>query len=207
MKRLITLATVLAGLTLSSDAFAHSSSHSHGSEHGHSSHQRPEQARYGSIRVVNPLPMAVLVELEDGRTRRVEARQETIFTGVPVRDWDVAIRRTSGELLERVDLRVQPDRTTTTVVKPPELGLVVIDNNSSRALTVYVNGRSKGSVGAYDRMTLQLGPSSVRVDLVDEGGRADILVRSEELTVDLFKTARLTQGSQAVANACHARPR
>jgi hypothetical protein len=203
MNKLPLLATVLAGLFLSSDALAHSERHSH----AHSQHQRPAEARTGSIRVVNPLPMPVLVELEDGRTRRVESRAETVFTGMPVRTHALAIRRTSGELLDRVDLKVRPDSPATTVVKPPELGLVVVDNNSARPLTVYVNGRRKGTVGAYDRMTLQLGPSSIRLDLVDEGGRTGVLVRSEELKVDLYKTARLTQGQQAVANACHSRPR
>ena len=166
-----------------------------------------EKPATGILRVENPLPIDVFVELPDGRSRRVEANGSISWAGMDLGDCQITFRRTDGALLQRKQVHIGAWEATRVKVKKPSTGIVLVQNDLPYAVVVYVDGRKKVTLGAYESRQIHLAPGQVRVDLVDgrgHGGR----IESAQVDVDRYRTSTVSTGTPRVASSsCHMRPR
>lgn len=154
----------------------------------------------GEVRVRNPLPIAAVVELA-GVARTVPAYGELVLPAIPVGRHNVTVRRTTGQVLDILDLALGPWDAARMVLSPPTRGLVVVENDQNRPLSLYADGRMVGQVMPFQQTTVELPLGDVRIDLVDETGRYSQLLESVRLRVDPFEVERVEVRGQAAGCA------
>lgn len=159
--------------------------------------------RVGELRVKNPLPIPVIVEVA-GMARTVPAYGDLSLAAVPVGRFDMTVRRTSGQVLDVVNFALGPWDPARLVLSPPSRGLVVVENEQNRPLSLYADGRMVGQVMPHQQTTLEMPLGDVRIDLVDETGRYSQLLESVRLRVDPFEPERIeVRGASAGCSMEH----
>lgn len=160
----------------------------------------------GVLVVENPLPIDVLVELPDGRSRRVEAYGSLRWAGMDLGDCDIVVRRVGGEFLQRRSVTIGAWDDTELRVKKPAAGMLLVSNPLPHSIAVYVDGRKKATIAAYGTKVLYLSPGDARVDLV-EPGRYGGRLKSRVVDIDRYDMARLSSETAVASSTCHRRPR
>lgn len=166
--------------------------------------QAPDSA---SVRVVNPLPIDVIVELPYGGTHRIAADSSLVLDGMPVGTLDLKVRRVSGHALSSLSVDVDPWDGGSTRVRTPSTGLVELVNNESFDLAIYIDGTRYGRVDAGAARMVELGLGDHRVDLVDERGRYDTTLYSRQIDVQRYSAdsvrtpGRASHGGRGHANS------
>jgi hypothetical protein len=139
-----------------------------------------------SVRVVNPLPIDVIVELPYGGTHRIAAESSLTLDGMPVGTLNLSVRRVSGHALSNLSVDVDAWDGGSTRVRKPSTGLVELVNNESFDLAIYIDGTRYGRVDAGAVRMVELGLGDHRVDLVDERGRYDSTLYSRRVDVERY---------------------
>lgn len=179
-----------------------------GHEHSSSHHVRPASKRSsGTLVIDNPLPIDVVVELPDGRSRHVEAHGSTRVVGVDLGHCVLVFRRKGGKVLQRKEVHIGAWSDNRVTVKAPTTGMLMVQNSLPYEVIVYIDGRQNTTLSAYGTRVIYLAPGDVRVDLVDargHGGR----IASNSVRIDRYQMVTVSAEQPRVASSTgHQRPR
>lgn len=151
---------------------------------------QPRPALLGALRIENPLPIAVTVDLGPGRDRTLGPGGSLFLDDLPEGLGTVSFRRAGGgELVGELPLCIEAFETASLRVPAPRTGIVVIDNERRRSVQVLVDGRVVGLAQPGLDTRLELSPGRHRIELVSAGsGR---LVDSRTVTLGRYEPLRL----------------
>lgn len=150
---------------------------------------RAEAPRVGDLRVVNPLPMAVVVEDARGRSFTVAARGQALIQDLQVGAIQVEARRTSGEPIARATVSVRPYDVATWTVPTPSTGLVAARNADGRPVSVWVDGLRVANLAPHETERLLVSVGWHRIQVRDTTNRVLLDTR---MNVDPFASNALT---------------
>ncbi|MDP6932989.1 MAG: hypothetical protein QGG40_08725 [Myxococcota bacterium] len=163
---------------------------------------RAEAPREGTLVVRNPLPMDVLLVLDDGSERSLKAGGQVTFSHLDPGTFKLLVTREAGERIARLRQEVEAFEISYVSIPSPSQGVVVVDNRGGRSFRVYVDGHYVETVPPHAELRLELELGSRRLTFREHGGavvetETVQIRRYEESTVDLGQSAFSSSGWSA----------
>ncbi len=140
------------------------------------------------LRLRNPLPIPVIVQVEGREARRLGVGESLVLQGMSTGPARIEVRQLNGRAVARGTVQVDPFDGAAFVVPLPQQGPMRLVNLGNRSVDLYVDGRRVGSCAPRQQTEIMLAIGERELVLRDRGG--DRLLRTS-VQVEPFEAVTL----------------